>query len=298
MKLKRMKISASILAVFIMSITWIPRAIAADSMSGMDHGSMDMEQELTASTGAMSGMNHGAMKQDADARDPHAYSDGYDFGPIPPPKMADQAYMGSMLVNRLERVRTRDSTLTMYDLMGKFGKDYDKLVLKAEGEVADGKLQDARTELLWGHAIASFWDAQLGMRHDSGTGPVRNWLAFGVQGLAPYWFETEVMAYAGEKGKTALRLAAEYELLFTQKLILQPRAEINLYGKSDPARDIGSGVSDALAGLRLRYEFTRQFAPYAGIEWAGKFGGTADFARATGEKTSETRWVAGVRFWF
>jgi copper resistance protein B len=99
-------------------------------------------------------------------------------------------------------------------------------------------------------------------------------------------------------GKTALRLGTEYELLLTQKLILQPRVEINLYGKSDPARDIGSGLSDALAGLRLRYEVRREFAPYVGLEWAGKFGETANFAREAGAKTSETRWVAGVRFWF
>ena len=103
---------------------------------------------------------------------------------------------------------------------------------------------------------------------------------------------------ADQPAAPALRLSAEYELLLTQKLILQPRVEINLYGKSDPVRDIGSGLSDALAGLRLRYQFTRQFALYAGIEWTGKFGETADFSRAAGKRTGETRRVAGVRFWF
>ena len=126
----------------------------------------------------------------------------------------------------------------------------------------------------------------------------RTWAAFGIQGLAPYWFELDLTGYVGEEGRTALRLSAEYELLLTQRLVLQPRLEANLYGKSDEARGIGSGLSDAVAGLRLRYEVNRQFAPYVGVEWASKFGQTADLAKAEGNPRSETLWVAGVRFWF
>ncbi|MBN8761920.1 MAG: copper resistance protein B [Thiobacillus sp.] len=240
-----------------------------------------------------------------DARDPHAYSGDYtlDSGKyaLPGPRqlrLADEHSFGSLLVDRLERVYTRDRNATAYEAQAWFGRDYDRLVIKAEGEYGQGKLQEARTELLWGHAIATFWDTQLGVRYDSGEGPDRGWLAFGVQGLAPYWFEVDAAAYVGDKGRTAFRLGAEYELLLTQKLVLQPRLEINAYGKSDEALGIGSGLSDGVAGLRLRYEFTRQFAPYVGVERAGKFGKTADLARAAGEKTDETRWVAGVRFWF
>ncbi len=146
--------------------------------------------------------------------------------------------------------------------------------------------------------MAPYWDTQLGVRYDSGVGPDRGWLAFGIQGLAPYWFEVDATAYVGGNGRSALRLGAEYELLLTQRLILQPRVEFNLYGKRDQARDIGRGLSDGIAGLRLRYEITRQIAPYVGVEWAAKFGQTAGFARAEGEKTTETRWVAGLRVWF
>jgi copper resistance protein B len=152
--------------------------------------------------------------------------------------------------------------------------------------------------LLWGHAVAAYWDTQLGVRYDSGVGTDRKWLAFGVQGLAPYWFEVEATAYAGEQGRTAFRLEAEYELLLTQKLILQPRIEANFYGKRDVARELGSGLSDLAAGVRLRYEIRREFAPYIGIERADKFGATADFARAAGHDTQETRIVAGLCFWF
>lgn len=292
-----------------------PRA-AQDAMPAMDHSGMDpsampgMKPEKTETAGEMPGMDHGEMNMQGgsappDARDPHAYSGGYalDSGKyaLPGPRqlrLADEHSFGSLLVDRLERVDTSDGYATAYDAQAWFGRDYDRLVVKAEGDYGKGKLQEARTELLWGHAIATFWDTQLGARYDSGVGPDRGWLAFGVQGLAPYWFEVDATAYVGEEGRTALRLSGEYEFLLTQRLILQPRLEVNVYGKSDEALSIGSGLSDGAAGLRLRYEFTRQFAPYVGVERAGKFGKTADLARIAGEKTDETRWVAGVRFWF
>ena len=280
-------------------------------MQDMNHGNVPvMQQDMGGMKQGGNTMDHGEMNMQggsapADARDPHAYSGGYtlDSGSYALPAsqrlhLADDHNFGALLVDRLERVYTRDNNGTAFDTQAWFGRNYNRLVFKAEGDAVKGKLQEARTELLWGHAIAAFWDMQLGVRYDSGVGPDRRWLAFGVQGLAPYWFEIDAAAYMGDNGKTALRLGAEYELLLTQKLILQPRAEINLYGKRDPARDIGSGLSDALVGLRLRYEFTRQFAPYAGIEWAGKFDETASFSRAAAEKTREARWVAGVRFWF
>ena len=241
----------------------------------------------------------------ADARDPHAYSDGttldtgaYALAGSRQLKLADEHNFASLLVNRLERAHGSDSNSTVYDAQAWFGRDYDRLVLKAEGDVAKGKLQDTRTELLWGHAIAPFWDTQLGLRYDGGAGPGRTWLAMGVEGLTPYWFDASATAYVGNNGRTALRLGAEYEILLTQKLFLQPSLEINMYGKRDAARDIGSGFSSGVAGLRLRYEINRQIAPYIGVERSSKFGETADLARAAGERSAETRWVAGVRFWF
>ncbi len=276
-------------------------------MPGMDPGSMPGMAPQTgddmSNMNQGSGMNMGSMSMQGgaappDGCDPNAYSDGYDFGPIPRPRMGDEENFGSLLVDRLESVRTRDNSFAAYDLQAWYGRTYDRAVLKAEGEVDGGRLQDARSELLWGHAVATYWDTQLGVRYDSGLGPDRRWLAFGVEGLAPYWFRVDAAVYAGEEGRTAARFAAEYELLLTQKLILQPRIEANLYGKSDAERALGSGLSDLTAGLRLRYEIRREFAPYLGIERAAKFGGTADFARAAGEDTEETRYVAGVRFRF
>lgn len=273
-----------------------------DTQQPMDHSSMNhsmgqtMDHSIGQGDNGMAPMQGGSAP--ADARDPHAYSDGYDFGPIPRPRLADEHNFGSLLMNRLETVRNDDNSWITYDLQAWYGRDYDRLVLKAEGDVDSGKLEEGSTELLWSHAVATFWNSQLGLRYDNGEGPNRSWLAVGVQGLAPYWFELDAAAYVGENGRSALGFEAEYELLLTQRLILQPRVETMLYGKDDPARALGSGLSNVSAGLRLRYEIRREFAPYIGIEWAGTFGGTADYARAAQQSTADTRLVAGLRFWF
>jgi copper resistance protein B len=232
-----------------------------------------------------------------DARDPHAYSDGYDFGPYRL-HMADTHSLAALLVKRFETVRSDSSSFTAYDLQAWYGRSHDRAVLKAEGDIDSNRIVDARSELLWGHAVAAFWDAQLGVRHDSGEGPNRDWLVFGVQGLAPYWVEVDLTGYLREQGRTAVRLETEYELLLTQKLIAQPRVEASAYGKSDPERGVGRGLSEVTAGLRLRYEIRREFAPYVGVEWARRFGDTQDLAKDGGEDVSATRLVAGVRFWF
>ena len=298
------------------------KAAPSDSMPGMDMKGMSAPTQATPAPAytapgtsmqgmdmnAMPGMSMPASSSAAgpDAGTANSDSGGYTLttGPyipagVRPLRMADQESFGSVLVDRLERAYSRDSgNWTAYDLQAWYGGDFNRAVLKAEGQASRGRLHDARTELLWGHAIASYWDLQTGVRHDSGGGPDRNWMALGVQGLAPYWFGVEATAYVGDQGRSALRLASSYELLLTQRWVLQPRAEVNMYGKDDPERKLGSGLSDATAGLRLRYEFSRQFGPYVGVEWSGRFGRTADLARMAGERTSTTNVVAGLHFWF
>ena len=274
-------------------------AMKADEMS-MDGMTLDEDSNHEIPAEA-SGMRRGRMQggsAPADARDPHAYSGGYDFGPLPRLRLADEHNFGSLLIDRLEAVKNDDNTWSGYDLQGWYGRDYNRLVVKAEGEVDNEALEESSTEVLWEYAIASFWDVQLGLRYDNGEGPDRHWLAFGAQGLAPYWFEIDATAYIGENGRTALGVEAEYELLLIQKVVLQPRIEATLYGKDDAERGLGSGLSDVTVGLRLRYEIKREFAPYVGIEWAGRFGDTADYARAAGQNDDDSRVLAGLRFWF
>ncbi|MBO1520116.1 copper resistance protein B [Oceanisphaera sp. DM8] len=241
----------------------------------------------------------------ADAREPHDYSGGFTLedGPYALPgsrqlRLADEHTFYGVLVDRLERVDNDKSYTLAFDARAWIGRDYNRAVLKAEGDIAQGKLAEASTELLWSHALSTFWNSELGVRYDTGHGPEQGWLALGVAGLAPYWFELDATAYLGDDGQTALAVEGEYELLLSQRWVLQPRAELTAYGKNDAERGQGQGLSELVVGARLRYEIDRQFAPYLGWEWAATLGNSADIARAEGEASEETRWLAGVKLWF
>jgi copper resistance protein B len=212
--------------------------------------------------------------------------------------MDDTAPVGMVIFDRLEWRDADGANLLGWDAQAWYGGDYHKVWLKPEGERAGGRTEDARAELLWDRIVARWWSVQAGARRDFGAGPTRTWATVGIQGLAPQWFHIDAALYVGDQGRTAARFAAEYELLLTQRLILQPRLEMNLHGKSDPQRGLGSGLTSLEIGLRLRYEFRREFAPYLGLTSSRAFGGTADMRQADGEAISDTCLVAGVRVWF
>lgn len=204
-----------------------------------------------------------------------------------------------VLIDQLEYTRSRGGGDGLaWEAQGWVGRDYNRLWFKTEGARQGGKTEEGRLDLLWSRPVAAFWDLQAGVRRDFGEGAKRNWLALGVQGVAPYWFDVEATAYLGNSGRTALRLAAEYQFVLTQRTILTPEIEANLYGKSDLARGVGSGLSDLTVGLRLRHEIRRELAPYIGVSWGRRFGETADLARAAGSGATERQFVAGVRTWF
>ena len=226
------------------------------------------------------------------------------MGDMPYPKMAammqmdDTARTAKVLFDQLEWRNPAEGNAAVWDAWGWYGGDYNKAWLRTEGERVGGTTQNARADLLWDHIFARWWSVQSGGRRDFGEGPARTWAAIGVQGLAPDWFDAEATFYVGDQGRTAVRLKTEYQLLFTQRLILQPEGEANLYGKPDPPRQLGSGLSDLEIGLRLRYEVRREFSPYVGVVWSRRFGGTADRVRQSGGDVSDVQFVAGLRAWF
>lgn len=209
--------------------------------------------------------------------------------------MDDDPFVWKVMADRLEW-QQRD--VLAWEGSAYAGHDRGRLWLRSHGEREQGHDAHASVEVLWGKPVDAWWDVVAGVRQDIGAGPDRTWLALGVQGLAPYKFEISATAYLGDGGRSAASLEAEYEVLLTNKLILQPVVEATLYGRDDPALGIGSGLSEVEAGLRLRYEFRREIAPYVGYEWSRQFGKTADFARDAGEPVQDRHWVAGVRFWF
>ena len=202
------------------------------------------------------------------------------------------------VIDRLEWVDEAHGDGLDWEAGGWIGGDVRRFAWRSEGHHRDGGIERASVEALYSQGVRAWWDVVAGVRHDFGEGPGRSWLALGMQGVAPYKFEVGATVYLGQGGRSALVAEAEYDTLLTNRLILQWSAEASLHGKDDPALGIGSGLSSVEAGLRLRYEINRRFAPYAGIAHEHAFGETARLRRAAGHAASGTRYVAGVRLWF
>lgn len=269
--------------------------VAADPHAGHDMGakadSPPMPPQAPPPPAASSGPAHAADS----AFDPSAMAVAREQ------LRAEQGEMktSKVLIDRLEaRIRDgRDGYL--WDGQGWYGGDIDKLWIKTEGEGGFGeKLEEAEVQVLWSRAITPWFDAQAGVRYDFQPNPERGHLVVGLQGLAPYFFEVDAAAFLSDEGDVTARLEAEYDQLVTQKLILQPRAEFELAAQDVPEIGIGSGVSSFGAGLRLRYEFAPEFAPYIGVEYERKLGETAGLARAEGDDAGRWSLLLGLRFWF
>lgn len=211
----------------------------------------------------------------------------------------DNSIFAHVLLEQFEDRAAGNGQQFRYDGQGWIGTDVNKIWFKSEGTVGtDGRFGDGQHEVLYDRAISTYFDLQAGVRVDLDDGPTRTWAAFGVQGLSLYFFDIEATGYVSDRGRTAARLKTSYDLLLTNRLILQPEAELNIYSKADRGRDVGSGLSDIDAGIRLRYEFSRKFAPYIGVTYAGYFGQAQPIARAAGERVQDIRFTFGLRSWF
>ena len=275
---------------------------AAMDHSAMDHGQMDHGQ-----------MDHGEMPSPSipEAGPPPAAGSG-------PPRAADAIWGAEAMRESREALRSEQGAQLfsvlradrfeyrardgkdgyLWDLDAWFGGDLDKLWLKSEGEGAFGEdIEQAEIQALYSRAIGPWWDLQAGVRQDL-VGPTRTHAVIGVQGLAPYVFEVDAAAFLSDAGDVTARIEAEVDQRITQRLVLQPRAEVNLAAQDVPELGIGAGLDSVEAGIRLRYEFIREFAPYLGIEQEWRVGRSADYARAGGEDASVTNYVVGLRFWF
>ncbi|BBC73875.1 copper resistance protein CopB [Altererythrobacter sp. B11] len=282
--------------------------------SQMDHGAMDHSQ---MDHGQMdhSQMGH-AMPEEGGAAPPasgpppraftgpeHAADGTFGTAAMEPARAEMARENGgfattTLMLERMEAQLGKGRDLYLWDAQGWTGGDTDKLWLKSEGEGAfSGAVEDAELQALWSHAIGPWFDLQTGVRYDLEPDS-RAYAVLGVQGLAPYLFELDAAAFLSDRGDLTARVEAEYDQRITQRLILQPRVEATLAAQDVPEAGLGAGLSSVEAGLRLRYEIRREFAPYVGVEYAGKFGGTADFARAAGEDPHRARLLLGLRAWF
>ncbi|WP_210436366.1 copper resistance protein B [Pseudomonas syringae] len=269
----------------------------AAGMEGMDHGSHEMHMDASDSEDATSTQTAPTQSRtpippitDADRAAVYTSHAGH--------QVHDSAINSYFLADKLEWQDANDGSALAWDLSGWIGGDIDRLLLRSEGERTNGKTEEAEIQALWGHSISTWWDVVAGARQDFKPGAPQTWAAFGLQGQAISDLDIEATAFIGEAGQTAARLEADYDLQLTSNVVLQPTAELNFYGKNDPQRGNGSGLSTSEFGLRLRYEITPQFAPYVGVSWDRSYGKTADYAREDDEDTQDARLVVGVRMWF
>lgn len=222
---------------------------------------------------------------------------GKDFGAAP---VHDNEVFYIFMADRLEYQTKEGGPIFLWDVQAMIGNDYDKLYLESEAEwlIEEEQFEELETEVFYGRNIATFWDLKIGLRHDFAPDPERTFAAFGVEGLAPQWFEVEATAYVSEDGDFSANIEAEYDLLLTQRLILQPRFELSLAAREVEEYGTGQGITDYELGLRLRYEIVRELAPYIGVSWSQKIAETGQMAEAGGEDAEAASLVGGVRMWF
>jgi len=206
-------------------------------------------------------------------------------------------YTGFMvLVDRLEYRAAEGRDGYAWDAEAWYGDDRDRLWIKSEGGGEFGAgLEAAEVQALYSRAISPWFNLQSGMRYDIGQAPDRAHLVLGVQGLAPYWFELDGALFLSDQGELTARIEGEYDQRITNRLILQPRLEADLAAQNVRELGTGAGLSSVEAGLRLRYEIEREFAPYVGVEYERRLGRSADFTRAADEDVGGWAVLIGLR---
>lgn len=279
------------------------------------HGNMEMGMPGMAG-GDMPGMDHSQMPSET----PEEEEVGQEPPPAPPSDHAADVVFGpSVMLSSREQLRKEHGGGTFSKFMlnlgeyqvrdgedgyrwegeGWFGGDIHRLVVKSEGEGGTSSgIDDAEMQILYSRAVSPYFDLQAGVRQDFEPTPARTYATLGFEGLAPYWFETQGAVFLSDRGELLGRFEGTYDLNITQRLILQPRIELNLAAENIPEIGIGSGVSNMELGLRLRFEVKREFAPYVGISLDHKFGTTARYARSRGEDVTQPSIVIGIRAWF
>lgn len=212
--------------------------------------------------------------------------------------MNDDPLITMIKFDQLEWRNDHSENTLAWDAEAWIGYDANKLLLKTEGEKTAGNTEHSELQILYSHALSAFWDVQTGLRVDTEPGSTQNWLALGLQGLAPYFIEVDSALFFGESGDIAWRLKLEQEWLLTQKLALVPKIEMKFYGQNDHEHEQGSGLSKTEIGLRLQYEINRNIAPYIGVHAFKKHGNTAEHARNEGEDTDDAQLVLGLHAFF
>jgi copper resistance protein B len=200
----------------------------------------------------------------------------------------DERTFAHVVVDQFE-ARLGSADALRWDAQAWLGTDENRVYLLTEGEDTNGSVTDGQHELLYDRPLSTYFDMRAGIRTDLDSAHNRTWAALGIAGPAPYFVALSATLYASDSGHYAAKGTASYDLLLTQRLILTPALELNAYSRSDAARQTDSGLSGIDAGLRLRYEISRKFAPYLGVSYERNV--------APGAVVAATRMALGVRAW-
>ena len=203
----------------------------------------------------------------------------------------DDTINSSLLFDRLEYEGNTGVQLTKWEMNQWIGTDTDKFYIKSEGDYAQsqGIVGTADIQMLYSRAISEFWDIQIGARR--GIQPEMAYDGvLSLQGTAPQFVEVELESFYNQYGNVLGRLSLRRDILFTQRLILTHRLEVDVTKNAMPQRSIKPGVYELEAGMRLRYEMAREFAPYIGFDYVEE--------QSLTEARTGVRGVAGIRFWF
>lgn len=186
-----------------------------------------------------------------------------------------------------------------FEVRAWIGSELNRFVLDAVGEGEFGEDPEAlEISALWRHAVSPYFNLDLGLRHDFHPAPQRTYAVAGLSGLVPYWIEVQGQLLLSNKGDAHARIELEHDMRLTNRLILQPSLELDVSFQDVPELDIAGGIEKFELGARLRYQVDRRFAPYVGVHWERKLGGTAAIARRHGESASAVSAAFGLRTWF
>lgn len=239
--------------------------------------------------------------------------------PVPTDHAADQVYgseamaMGRhhlqtfhggqklfQVLNNVMEYQSRDGRGGyQWDSQAWYGGDLNRLWLRSSGDGTGGKpIERVEVHALYSRALDPYFNLQAGVRYDFRPNPSRAYLTAGVEGLAPSFFELEAFGFLSNKGELMARVEGYYDQRITERLILQPRAEVNFAAQNSREILVGAGLSRAELGLRLRYDIRREFAPYVGIQYEAAFGTTRRYYRDAGEDPGIWSFLVGLRTWF
>ena len=194
-----------------------------------------------------------------------------------------------------------DGKARAFDLSGWIGGDFNRLWLRSEQKTSGSYDKKSEVQALYSKNIAQFWDAQIGVRHDFSTDFLSqnvNYLTIGLEGLAPYFFETTAQIFTSDQGNFSARLKQEIDLLITQKLITQPYFEAEFFAQKVDKLEVKSGLAEIETGIVTRYEITRKFAPYFALRYHLKTFGTANLAKQNNDRVDNFIASVGIRLRF